>query len=75
MRIGLTSVMVDDQDKALAFYTSVPGFVKKNDIPIGEFRWLTVVTPEALAAGCYEVELLLEPQREPRVTGLARGAH
>lgn len=57
MKIKLTSVMVDDQDKALKFYTEVLGFVKKNDIPMGEARWLTVVSPE----GPDDVELLLEP--------------
>jgi len=47
MRINLASVLVDDQDKALAFYTDVLGFVKKNDVPMGgEHRWLTVVSPE-----------------------------
>lgn len=49
--------MVDDQDKALRFYTEVLGFVKKADIPMGEFKWLTVVSPEGLD----DVELLLEP--------------
>jgi catechol 2,3-dioxygenase-like lactoylglutathione lyase family enzyme len=44
MRIYLTSVLVDDQDKALRFYTDVLGFVKKNDIPLGEARWLTVAS-------------------------------
>jgi len=43
MRIQLTSIVVDDQDKALKFYTEVLGFVKKRDIPLGEARWLTVV--------------------------------
>ena len=43
MRIKLTSVFVDDQGKALKFYTEILGFVKKTDIPVGEFRWLTVV--------------------------------
>ncbi len=57
MKIKLTSVLVDDQSKALAFYTEVLGFVKKNDIPMGDHRWLTVVSPEAPD----EVELLLEP--------------
>lgn len=57
MRINLTSVMVTDQSKALNFYTEVLGFVKKNDIPMGEARWLTVVSPE----GPEGVELLLEP--------------
>ena len=47
MKIAVTSVMVDDQDKALKFYTEVLGFVKKTDIPMGKFKWLTVVSPEA----------------------------
>ena len=57
MKIQLTSVMVDDQDKALAFYAGVLGFVKKQDVPIGEYKWLTVVSPD----GPGDVELLLEP--------------
>jgi len=61
MKIILTSVMVDDQDKALKFYTEALGFVKKNDIPMGEARWLTVVSPE----GPDGVELLLEPMGFP----------
>ena len=61
MKIILTSVMVDDQDKALKFYTEVLGFVKKNDIPLGEDRWLTVVSPD----GPDDVELLLEPMGFP----------
>src|SRR5512137_1843440 len=61
MKIVVTSVFVDDQDKALRFYTDVLGFVKKNDIPMGEFRWLTVVSPDD-ADG---VELLLEPDQHP----------
>jgi len=61
MKIILTSVIVDDQDKALKFYTEVLGFVKKNDIPVGEARWLTVVSPE----GPDDVELLLEPMGFP----------
>jgi predicted enzyme related to lactoylglutathione lyase len=60
MRIKLTSVMVGDQEKALKFYTSVLGFVKRNDIPMGEYRWLTVVSPEDAT-----VELLLEPMGFP----------
>lgn len=47
MRIHLTSVFVDDQEKALRFYTGALGFVKKHDVPLGEARWLTVVSPEA----------------------------
>ena len=46
MRIILTSVLVDDQEKALRFYTDVLGFVKKTEIPLGEHRWLTVVSPD-----------------------------
>lgn len=57
MRIKVTSVMVNDQDKALKFYTELLGFIKKTEIPMGEHKWLTVVSPEAPD----EVELLLEP--------------
>jgi catechol 2,3-dioxygenase-like lactoylglutathione lyase family enzyme len=61
MKIGLTSVLVDDQDKALRFYTDVLGFRKKTEIPMGEHRWLTVVSPEAPDG----VELVLEPDAHP----------
>jgi catechol 2,3-dioxygenase-like lactoylglutathione lyase family enzyme len=61
MRIVTTSVLVDDQAKALAFYTDVLGFVKKTDMPAGEDRWLTVVSPDAPDG----VELLLEPDAHP----------
>jgi predicted enzyme related to lactoylglutathione lyase len=61
MKINLTSVMVDDQDKALTFYTQVLGFIKKTEIPVGEFKWLTVVSPE----GPDEIELALEPNAHP----------
>lgn len=57
MKIILTSVLVDDQAKALAFYTNVLGFVKKTDVPVGDARWLTVVSPR----GPEDVELVLEP--------------
>jgi len=57
MQITLSSIMVEDQDQALRFYTEVVGFEKKHDIPMGQFRWLTVTSPEG-AAG---VELVLEP--------------
>jgi catechol 2,3-dioxygenase-like lactoylglutathione lyase family enzyme len=63
VRINLTSVLVDDQDKALRFYTDVLGFVKKNDIPMGEHRWLTVVSSEDPDG----VELVLEPSDHPAV--------
>lgn len=61
MRIKLTSIMVDDQDKALKFYTEVFGFVKKHDIPVGPFRWITVVSSEGPA----DLELALEPNANP----------
>src|SRR5690242_18233751 len=61
MQITLTSILVDDQAKALAFYTDILGFKKKNDIPMGEHRWLTVVSPEAPDG----VELVLEPDEHP----------
>ena len=61
MKINLTSVLVDDQEKALTFYTETLGFVKKTDIPAGEFRWLTVVAPEQPDGP----ELLLEPDAHP----------
>lgn len=61
MKIKLNSVFVDDQDKALKFYTEVLGFIKKNDIPLGKARWLTVVSPE----GPDDIELLLEPNDNP----------
>ena len=57
------SLFVDDQDKALAFYTDVLGFVKKTDMPAGEYRWLTVVAPDDPDG----VELLLEPSEHPAV--------
>ncbi len=63
MRIVVSSVFVDDQEKALAFYTTKLGFVKKEDIPLGEARWLTVVAPDAPDG----VELLLEPDSHPAV--------
>ena len=61
MRIPLTSVLVDDQAKALAFYTDVLGFRPKVDVDLGEHRWLTVVSPEAPDG----VQLLLEPDEHP----------
>lgn len=61
MRIKLTSIMVDDQEKALRFYTEVLGFRKKHDIPVGEYRWITVVSDE----GPDDLELALEPNANP----------
>jgi catechol 2,3-dioxygenase-like lactoylglutathione lyase family enzyme len=68
VRIGLTSVLVDDQDKALRFYTDVLGFVKKHDVPLGAHRWLTVVSPEDPDG----VELVLEPDEHPAVKPFKR---
>jgi predicted enzyme related to lactoylglutathione lyase len=61
MQITLTSLLVENQDQALTFYTEVLGFEKKHDIPMGEFRWLTVTSPEGVAG----VELVLEPMAFP----------
>jgi catechol 2,3-dioxygenase-like lactoylglutathione lyase family enzyme len=61
MKIVVTSVYVDDQDKALEFYTNVLGFRKKTEIPMGPARWLTVVGPDEPDG----VELLLEPEGHP----------
>jgi catechol 2,3-dioxygenase-like lactoylglutathione lyase family enzyme len=61
LKIALTSVFVDDQAEALAFYTDILGFRKKEDLPVGAFRWLTVVAPGAEEGP----ELLLEPSDNP----------
>nr|WP_031168565.1 VOC family protein [Streptosporangium roseum] len=61
MKIAVASVFVEDQSKALAFYTEVLGFAKRQDIPLGDARWLTVASP----AGPDGVELLLEPNGNP----------
>ena len=63
MKINLASVFVDDQNKALSFYTETLGFVKKTEMPVGEFKWLTVVSPEEPDG----VELVLEPSDHPAV--------
>jgi catechol 2,3-dioxygenase-like lactoylglutathione lyase family enzyme len=61
VRINVTSVLVDDQEKALKFYTEVLGFVKKADVPVGDALWLTVVSPDDPDG----TELLLEPDGHP----------
>ncbi len=61
MQIKYVSVMVDDQERALHFYTDVLGFIKVVDVPVGEHRWLTVASPD----GPDGVELLLEPMAFP----------
>ena len=75
LTLNLSSILVDDQDKALAFYTDVLGFVKKTEIPLGEFRWLTVIASH----GQPDIELVLEPTafppREDLSSGTFRGSH
>ncbi len=71
MRITLASVLVDDQARALAFYTDVLGFVKRTDVPAGTFRWVTVVSPERPD----DVELLLEPNDNPAARAYQRAIH
>lgn len=61
MKIQLSSIIVRDQEEALRFYTEILGFEKKMDIPVGEFRWLTVFSPQGHA----DVELVLEPNANP----------
>ncbi|MGV0744989.1 VOC family protein [Mycolicibacterium sp. XJ870] len=61
MRINLTSVLVDDQDKALQFYTEILGFTKKHDVAMGKHRWITVVSPQEPDG----TELVLEPDEHP----------
>ncbi|WP_445150842.1 VOC family protein [Baekduia sp. Peel2402] len=71
MRINVTSVLVDDQDKALRFYTEVLGFEKRAEVPLGEHRWLTVVSPEQPDG----VELLLEPDAHPAARTFKAALH
>lgn len=61
MKIIVTSIFVDDQEKALEFYSEILGFVKKHDVPAGEFRWITLVSPDDLEG----TELVLEPNNHP----------
>lgn len=63
MRISITSIPVDDQEKALQFYSKVLGFQKKHDIPMGKHRWITLVSPEDPGG----TELALEPDEHPAV--------
>lgn len=61
MKIKLNSIFVDNQDQALKFYTDILGFKKSKEIPVGEFKWLTVTSPE----GPSDIELVLEPNANP----------
>ena len=69
MRITHSSVFVNDQDEALKFYTETLGFVKKHDVPVGEFKWLTVVSPDDPDG----TELLLEPNDNPVAQEFQKG--
>ena len=69
MRITHTSVFVSDQDEALKFYTETLGFVKKHDVPLGKFKWLTVVSPDDPEG----TELLLEPNENPVAQAYQKG--
>ena len=71
MRIVLTGIFVSDQDEALKFYTETLGFVKKHDVPAGEYRWLTVVSPDDPDG----TELLLEPNENPVAQAYQKGLH
>lgn len=61
MKVIVTSIFVEDQDRALEFYTETLGFVKKHDVPAGEFRWIALVSPEDEKG----TELILEPNNHP----------
>ena len=71
MRITHTGVFVRDQDEALKFYTETLGFVKKHDVPVGEFKWLTVVSPDDPEG----TELLLEPNENPVAQAYQKGLY
>ncbi len=71
MKIKLTSVFVSDQERALEFYTKVLGFVKKSDIKAGNFRWLTIVSPEEPNG----TELVLEPNNNPAAKSYQEAIH
>lgn len=68
MKINLAHVFVDDQDKALRFYTQTLGFIKKEDVPVGDDRWITVVSPDDPDGP----QLLLEPDKHPAVRPFKR---
>ena len=69
MRITHAGVFVSDQDKALKFYTETLGFMKKHDVPVGKFKWLTVVSPDDPEG----TELLLEPNENPVAQAYQKG--
>src|SRR4051812_33364270 len=69
MKIKLSSIFVDNQEKGLRFYTEILGFKKSKDIPVGEFRWISVISPE----GHPDVELVLEPNANPASKAFQEG--
>ncbi|MDE2987339.1 MAG: VOC family protein [Chloroflexota bacterium] len=69
MHFALTGVFISDQDEALRFYTETLGFVKKQEVPVGEFKWLTVVSPDEPDG----TELLLEPNENPAAQACQNG--
>jgi catechol 2,3-dioxygenase-like lactoylglutathione lyase family enzyme len=71
VRIAFTSILVDDQDRALAFYTDMLGFLPKTDFPVGDFRWITVVSPDAPDG----TELVLEPNVNPAALAFQTAMH
>jgi catechol 2,3-dioxygenase-like lactoylglutathione lyase family enzyme len=71
VRIAFTSILVDDQDRALAFYTDMLGFLPKTDFPVGDFRWITVVSPDAPDS----TELVLEPNVNPAALAFQTAMH
>jgi catechol 2,3-dioxygenase-like lactoylglutathione lyase family enzyme len=71
VRIAFTCILVDDQDRALAFYTDMLGFLPKTDFPVGDFRWITVVSPDAPDG----TELVLEPNVNPAALAFQTAMH
>jgi catechol 2,3-dioxygenase-like lactoylglutathione lyase family enzyme len=71
MRIAFTSLLVDDQAKELAFYTDVLGFLPKSDVPVGDYRWITVVSPDSPDG----TELTLEPNVNPAALAFQSAMH
>lgn len=71
MKIIVTSIFVQDQDRALAFYLEKLGFIKKHDVPAGEYRWITLVSPEDQGG----TELLLEPNQHPAAKEYQKKLH
>ncbi len=71
MKVIINSIFVEDQDKALSFYTEKLGFIKKYDVPVGKFKWLTVVSPEDSDG----TQILLEPNNNPVAKTYQKGVY